>query len=175
MKQIQIKTARLLLRRWRNDDLKPYAQLCADPEVMRWIGRGALRTMQESSDAITSFEKMWNEHGFGLFALEVVDTGEFLGFSGLAIPNFLPEIMPAVEIGWRLKRSSWGRGYATEAAQASLDFGFRDRELNRIVSIHQEGNEASGRIMQKIGMTLERETIDPSCDRPVMVYEARSS
>ena len=174
MGKSEIETKRLHLRRWRGDDLVPDAALCADPQVMHWIGNGSLKTKQECAAAIKAFQQMWNKHGFGLFAVELVDTSEFLGFTGLSIPAFLPEIMPAVEIGWRLKRSTWGKGIATEAAQAALKFGFEDRGLDRIISIYQVGNDTSGRIMQKLGMTLERQTTDPSCQRPVLVYEAKS-
>jgi RimJ/RimL family protein N-acetyltransferase len=86
------------------------------------------------------------------------------------VPEFLPEVMPAVEIGWRLGRRFWGAGLATVAARAALRFGLIDRGLQRIVSIAQVGNDASERIMAKLGMHLERETFDPSCGRQVRVY-----
>jgi RimJ/RimL family protein N-acetyltransferase len=162
---------RLILRRWSKDDVEPYAAMCADPEVMRWIGTGRVLTKKECADEVSWFESSWDSDGFGLFALERRDTGEFIGYTGLAVPNFLPEILPAVEIGWRLARNAWGQGYATEAARASLDFGLRVLRLDRVVSIHQIGNHASGRIMQKIGMTFARETVVKTCNRPVRVYE----
>ncbi|MEM1435747.1 MAG: GNAT family N-acetyltransferase [Pseudomonadota bacterium] len=168
-----ITTERLLLRRWESDDIEPYAVLCRDPEVMRWIGDGASRSRADCVTAIAGFEACWDANGFGLFAVETLDTGTFIGFAGLAIPEFLPEVMPAVEIGWRLARSSWGRGYATEAARAALAFGFEQCRLDRIISIHQVGNDASGRIMRKLGMRPSLETTDPSCGRAVRVYEAR--
>ncbi len=171
MSDLLIQTERLLLRRWEPSDIEPYAELCRDPEVMRWIGSGSLRTREECVEAISYFEKFWEEKGFGLFAVELLSSQEFIGFTGLAVPEFLPEVMPSVEIGWRLARSTWGHGFATEAARASLEFGFNECELERVVSIHQVGNDASGRIMTKIGMRLFRETVDPSCQRPVKVYE----
>lgn len=162
-------TERLVLRRWSMDDVQPYSDMCANPEVMRWIGTGRVLTKQQCAAEVSSFENSWDTYGFGLFALERRDTHEFIGYTGLAVPDFLPEILPAVEIGWRLARNAWGRGYATEAARASLDFGLRVLRLDRIVSIHEIGNDASGRIMQKIGMTFERETV--AFGRPVRVYE----
>jgi RimJ/RimL family protein N-acetyltransferase len=93
-----------------------------------------------------------------------------IGFTGLAIPDFLPEIMPAVEIGWRLARAHWDRGYATEAARAALAFGFERVGLDRIVSVYAVGNEASGNVMRKIGMHLDRETTHPASGRAVRVY-----
>ena len=141
---------------------------------MKWIGNGSVRTQAECASAIANFEQFWEEHGFGLFAVERRDTGDLIGFTGLAIPTFLPEVMPTVEIGWRLGKSAWGQGFATEAAKASLAFGFQEAMVDRIVSIHQAGNDASGRIIQKLGMRLERETVDPTCNRQVRVFEVIS-
>ena len=105
-------------------DLDAYAALCADPEVMQYIGDGSTRTRSQCAEQLRSFEQTWDERGFGLFAMELASTGDLIGFAGLALPAFLPEIMPAVEIGWRLARRYWQQGYATEAAQAVLAFGF---------------------------------------------------
>lgn len=168
-------TERLVLRRWKAEDLEPYVEICADSEVMRWIGRGQGRTREECARAIASFERSWEDRGFGLFALELRASSGLIGFVGLSVPDFLPEILPSVEIGWRLAAARWGKGLATEGARAALAFGFEQVGLDRIVSIHQVGNGASGRIMEKLGMHLERETVDPSCARPVRVYEITRS
>jgi len=160
-----------VLRRWDVDaDLDAYAALCADPEVMRYIGDGTTRTRDESAAQLAAFEQTWSDRSFGLFATELTSTGELIGFIGLAIPDFLPEIMPAVEIGWRLARGHWGQGYATEGARAALAFGFDRVGLDRIVSVHAVGNDPSGNVMQKIGMHLDRETIHPRTGRAVRVY-----
>ena len=174
MNMQSLTTNRLNLRRWKAEDVDPYAEICADPEVMRWIGSGAVRTRAECVAAIESFERFWDDYGFGLFAVELQENRTLIGFGGFAIPDFLPQVMPSIEIGWRLARDAWGNGYATEAARACLEFGFEDRSIDRVVSIHQVGNDASGRIMEKIGMSLWLETIDPSCERPVRVYEVHS-
>jgi RimJ/RimL family protein N-acetyltransferase len=166
----RLETPRLVLRRWRDDDITPMAAINADPDVMRWIGSGTTADRERTAAAVTGCERAWDENGFGLFAVEVRQTGELAGFTGLAIPTFLPELMPAVEIGWRLGRPYWGQGFATEAARAALRFAFADRGLDRIVSIHQIGNDASERVMRKLGMRLDHETIDPSCDRPTRIY-----
>jgi RimJ/RimL family protein N-acetyltransferase len=168
-------TERLVLRRWRPEDLEPYAEICADTEVMRWIGKGQVRTREECARALASFERAWEYRGFGLFALELRSARGLIGFVGLSVPDFLPEILPSVEIGWRLAAAHWGKGLATEGARAALAFGFGQVGLDRIVSIHQLGNGASGRIMEKLGMRLERETVDPSCARPVRLYEITRS
>lgn len=172
---ITIDTPRLILRRWHDGDVAPMAAINADPEVMRWIGDGSRRTEQQTRAGVEAVERAWDEHGFGLFAVEIRDTGELAGFAGLSVPDFLPEVMPSVEIGWRLGQAFWGRGIATEAARAALHFGLIDRGLERIVSITQVGNDASERIMAKLGMRLERETVDPLYHRPVRVYEITSA
>jgi RimJ/RimL family protein N-acetyltransferase len=167
----RLETERLVLRRWDVDaDLEPYAALCADPDVMRYIGDGTTRTRAECAEQLQAFEQTWADRGFGLFATELAARGELIGFVGLAIPDFLPEIMPAVEIGWRLSRANWGCGYATEGARAVLAFGFDRLGLERIVSVHALGNDPSGNVMQKIGMQLDRETVHPRTGRGVRVY-----
>ncbi|MEM7225607.1 MAG: GNAT family N-acetyltransferase [Pseudomonadota bacterium] len=166
-----IETERLLLRRWKAQDLQPYAALCADPEVMRWIGNGATQSAEHCATAIAGFEANWHDRGFGLFAVALRDTGRFIGFVGFMSPTFLPEVLPAVEIGWRLARGAWGRGLATEGAKAALRFGLEEIGLERVICIVQTGNLASEQIALKLGMRLERETVDPSCKRPLRVYE----
>ena len=166
----RLETERLLLRRWKTSDLEPYAELCRDPEVMRHIGSGDTRSRDQCARGIKAMERHWEEKGFGLFALEMRESGEFIGYTGLSEPDFLPQIMPAVEIGWRLSRRHWGKGYATEAARAAMQFGFDTLELPSIVSIFQLENDASRRIVRKLGMDLDRLTQDPSCDRPVEVW-----
>lgn len=146
----------------------------ADPAVMRWIGDGSVRTHSQTRKAITDWEEEWRTHGFGLFAVEVRASGELAGFTGLSVPNFLPEVLPAVEVGWRLGQAYWGRGFATEAARAALRFGLEERGLPQVLSIHQVGNDASARIMQRLGMRPVREAIDHSCCRPVRIYATTS-
>ncbi|MGK5543967.1 GNAT family N-acetyltransferase [Streptomyces sp. URMC 127] len=163
-------TPRLTLRRWRADDLEPMAAINADPEVMRWVGDGSVQDRERTSAAIASWEREWEERGVGLFAVEVRQSRRLAGFAGLSVPFYLPEILPAVEIGWRLGRPFWGRGLATEAARAVLDFAFRDRGLARVVSVHTTGNDASAAVMRKLGMRRERETTHPEYRVPVCVH-----
>lgn len=167
----RIETDRLALRRWDlAGDLAAYAAICADPEVMRYIGDGRVATRDETAEKLEQFEQTWDERGVGHFAVELRDTGELIGNTGLAVPDFLPEILPAVEIGWRLARAHWRRGYATEAARAALDFAWDPVGLDRVVSVHAVGNDASGNVMQKLGMRLDRETVHPKNGRAVRVY-----
>jgi RimJ/RimL family protein N-acetyltransferase len=149
-----VETERLLLRRWRADDAPALAALNADPEVMRFIGRGAVLGRGLSDDLLARFEREWRERGFGLWAMEErAAPGELVGFCGLTVPMFLPEVLPAVEVGWRLARGAWGRGLATEAARAALAFGFEEHAMGEIVAIVQPENVRSLRVAEKLGMT----------------------
>lgn len=146
-----IQTERLLLRQWRDEDLDPFAELNADPAVMEFFP--SVLTTAESDAAAAGNRAHIAEHGWGLWAAEVFDTGEFIGFIGLwSVPAEFP-FSPAVEVGWRLARSHWGRGYATEGARAAVYFGFGDLGLEEIVSMTTLSNERSWRVMEKLGMT----------------------
>ncbi len=149
--------------------------MCRDREVMRFIGGGNTRTREEVERSIDAFEREWDEKGFGLFAVELLKNGNFIGFTGLSEPTFLPEIMPAVEIGWRLAHKHWGQGYATEAAQAALQFGLQDLGLPTIVSVFQIENVASRRVIEKLGMRFDRRTVDPTCGREVEVFHTSTA
>jgi RimJ/RimL family protein N-acetyltransferase len=167
-----LETERLILRGWRDDDLDAYAALCADPEVMRWHGNGEPRSREEAAEQLAGFRRHWDEHGFGLWCATRKDGDDgSIGFIGLAIPTFLPEVMPAVEIGWRLERKSWGQGLATEGARRVLPFAFDTLGLDRIVSITRPKNRNSWNVMEKLGMTPERTTTHPEYGGPVVVYE----
>jgi RimJ/RimL family protein N-acetyltransferase len=146
----EIKTSRLLLRQWRDSDLDAYAALCSDPEVMRYFPK--LNTREECWGMIERFRQLWNEKGFGPFAIEVPGQAECIGFVGLLVPRFETHFTPCVEIGWRLAKEYQGKGYATEAAQACLDAAFRERIADEIFSFTVPANKPSWRVMEKIGM-----------------------
>lgn len=146
-----LSTPRLLLRRWRDEDREPFAALNADPEVMRFFPSTMSR---EDSDAfVDRIETGFDQNGFGLWALEEVETGAFLGFTGIARVPFEAPFTPAVEIGWRLARAAWGHGYATEAARAALAHGFTEADLTEIVSFTSLPNTPSQAVMRRIGMS----------------------
>ncbi|GAB2756498.1 GNAT family N-acetyltransferase [Streptomyces bullii] len=166
----EILTARLRLRPWRDDDLDPLAEMNADPEVMRYIGDGSVRTRDETAAGLARMRAEWEERGHGMFAVELRETGEMTGWTGTTVPAFLPEVLPAVEIGWRLGRRFWGRGIATEAARVALGHAFDTVGLERIVSICDVGNGASENVMRKLGLRLDRETVVPSHGARVRVY-----
>ena len=152
----EIETIRLLLRQWRDHDLDLYSQMCADPEVMRYLPGTMSR--EQSEEQIARFVRHWKEHDFGLWALEIRKTEAFIGFVGLQYSEDWPEGEHKTEVGWRLDRSYWGRGLATEGALASLRCGFDELGLERIISITLPENLASRRVMEKSGMAFRGET-----------------
>ncbi|MGW4440795.1 GNAT family N-acetyltransferase [Streptomyces sp. NPDC004596] len=166
----EIRTPRLLLRRWHDDDLVPMADINADPRVMRWIDDGSVRDLDHTAEAIERWEEEWDEEGFGLFAVELLASGELIGFTGLSVPEFLPEVMPAVAISWRLGSQFWDQGYASEAAHATLEFALQDRGLDRVISINRVGDNASENVISKLGMVPERETVHPVYGYPLRVH-----
>lgn len=157
-----LQTARLRLRRFTAHDAGWYAAVNANPEVVRYIGGGAPLTRAESDESLTKIIGQWDADGFGLWAAERLDSGEPIGFIGLAVPTFLPEILPAVEVGWRLARVHWGRGFATEGAVVAVDHGFQTLRLDRIVSITVHDNAASRNVMSKLGLTWDRACVHPA-------------
>ncbi|MFI5617002.1 GNAT family N-acetyltransferase [Streptomyces sp. NPDC051567] len=157
----EILTPRLILRRWHDDDLIPLSEINGDPEVMRWIGDGSVRDLEQTAEDIERWEEEWDEEGFGLFAVELLGSGELIGCSGLSVPEYLPQVLPAVEISWRLGRQFWGQGYASEAAHATLEYALQDRGLDRVIAVNRAGNDESENVIRKLGMELESDTTEP--------------
>ena len=163
-------TPRLVLRGWRDADVAGLAAMNADPEVMRFIGAGTPLDRARTTADVGAYRRMWAERGIGRFVVTLRGSGEFAGFAGMAVPDDLPEIMPAVEIGWRFGRAYWGRGLATEAARAAMGFAFGPAGLDRLVSVHVVGNEASARVMRRLGMRPLLDAVEIVHHRPVRVY-----
>lgn len=147
-------TERLVLRRWRESDLAPFAALNADPAVMEHFPAPLSR--EESDRMAERMDAAIVERGFGFWAVEVKGGPAFIGFVGLSVPSFDAPFMPAVEIGWRLATPHWGRGYATEAAGAAVGFGFADVGLAQIVAFTTPANTRSQRVMERLGMRRDR-------------------
>lgn len=145
-----LQTERLLLRRWQESDYEPFAALNADPEVMRHFPKTL--SPEETRALIQRIENRFEEDSFGLWAVEVTDSGEFIGFVGLWRPTFEAHFTPCVEIGWRLARHSWGNGFAPEAAREVLKYAFDNIGLDEIVAMTAVPNKNSMRVMEKIGM-----------------------
>lgn len=146
----EIRTERLLLRRWREGDRAPFARMNADAEVTRYFPNTLSR--DESDAMVDRIERHFEQHGFGLWAVEVVKGPAFIGFVGLAVVDFDVPFAPSVEIGWRLAREFWNAGYATEAASAVLHFGFECLGLEEIVAFTVPSNTRSRAVMERIGM-----------------------
>jgi RimJ/RimL family protein N-acetyltransferase len=146
-------TDRLLLRRWRESDRAPFAGLNADPEVMEHFP--ALLSREQSDVLVDRIDADLQQRGYGLWAVEVRETGRFIGFTGLLAATFPAPFTPAVEVGWRLARPAWGHGYATEAAEAAVAVGFGDAGLEEIVSMTAPGNARSRAVMERLGMTRD--------------------
>ena len=159
----ELRTERLLLRRWGEADRAPFAALNADPVVMAHFP--ATLTRVESDAMVDRIEAHFAEYGYGLWAVEV--DGRLAGFTGLAWQQGLP-FSPALEVGWRLAAECWGKGYATEAARAALDVGLR--HAPSIVSVTALANERSQRVMERLGLRREGEFDHPRSPERHVLY-----
>ena len=149
----RLETERLILREWRDADREPFAALNADPRVVEHLPGPLDRT---ASDALVDrIVARWASDGHGQWAVERRDDGRFIGFVGLAAPGFEAAFTPCVEVGWRLAVEAWGHGYATEAAQAALRFGFERLGLDEIVSFTIPANVRSRAVMERLGLTRD--------------------
>lgn len=151
-----IRTERLILRQWTKEDQAPFAKLNSDPRVREYFTK--LLTREESDESIKFMSDHIEKRGYGLFAASLIETDEFIGLIGLQDVSFkaaFNEVTPAVEIGWRLDFNHWGKGYATEAAKASLKYGFETINLEEIVAITAIQNKRSRHVMEKIGMRYD--------------------
>jgi ribosomal-protein-alanine N-acetyltransferase len=158
-----IETERLLLRRWRNDDLAPFAALNADPAVMEHLP--SLLDRAGTADLVRRIEEHFEAHGFGLWCVEVRDGPSCIGFVGLTRVRFETPFTPAVEVGWRLAHAAWGHGYASEGARAALDFAFDALRLREVVSFTVPANRRSRAVMERIGLAHDP---DGDFDHPLL-------
>jgi ribosomal-protein-alanine N-acetyltransferase len=148
---IYLETDRMLLRDWSGDDLEPFAAMNADEKVMEFYPATINR---EDSDALAMrLQQDMDVIGFGLYAVEVKSTGDFIGYVGISQVRFPADFAPALEIGWRLATDSWGHGYATEAARACMAHAFSQFEFPALVSFTTRGNTRSIAVMERIGMS----------------------
>jgi RimJ/RimL family protein N-acetyltransferase len=150
MNEVTLETERLILRMWREADFEPYAELCADPEVMRYLG-GKVFDRTEAWRHMASIIGHWYLRGYGIWAVEEKASGRFAGRIGC----INPEGWPAFEVGWTLKREFWGKGYATEAGRRALEYAFNELDKPHVISLIQPENRASIRVAERLGETLE--------------------
>ncbi len=155
---IEFETQRLLLRQWRAADREPFAALNADPVVMEYFPSPLTR--EESDATADRCERLIAERGWGAWATEIKATGEFIGFAGLHIPRDDLPISPCVEILWRLAKTRWHQGFATEAARGALHIGFEILRLPEIVSFTVPSNTPSRRVMERLGMRMDAATFE---------------
>lgn len=145
-----IKTKRLVLRQWTDDDLPQFAVMNADPEVMEYFP--APLSTEKSNQLAERIRIELQEKEYGFWAVEVQGGAPFIGFIGLHRTNFDAPFCPCVEIGWRLAKEHWGNGYASEGAKASLEYAFNNLQLPEVLSFTAETNKRSQKVMEKIGM-----------------------
>ncbi len=151
---MHIETERLILRDWGDDDLAPFARMNGDPLVMEYLPR----VLDEKTSArhMQEFQKHFKVHGYGLYAVEIKETGEFAGFVGLNTVDFKSHFTPAIEVAWRLDYEYWGKGYGSEAAKAVIDHAFNKLGLRELVAFTVHDNNRSRHLMEKIGMTYDQ-------------------
>lgn len=142
---------RLGFRNWRDEDIPALAEINADPEVMKHFP--AVLSLKETEALMQRLQALYDKRGYNYFATEVLDTGELIGFIGLAYQVYDADFNPSTDIGWRLKKSAWGKGYATEGAKRCLAYAFDDLHLDRVISTCTQNNVRSENVMKKIGMT----------------------
>ena len=149
---IALRTSQLVLRPWRDEDIADFAEMSADPVVMEYLLPLSERGL--SADTWVARKRAhWEEHGFGQWVVELPGEASFIGVVGLETVSYDAHFTPAVEVAWRLVRAYWGRGYATEAAKAALDYGFGEVGLGEIVALTVPANQRSRRVMKRLGMT----------------------
>ena len=160
MTRHELRTPRLSLRAWRDEDLEPFAAMNADPRVMRWFPSTLDRARSDATAA--RFAAVHDERGYTAWAVEVLSSergaAPFVGFVGLVPPTFDPPFrhsVPCVEIGWRLAAGWWGLGIATEGALAALRLGLLELGLPEVVSFTVPANLPSQAVMQRIGMRYD--------------------
>ena len=167
-------SARLGMRPWQDADLTPFAAMNAHPEVMRHFPN--LLTSEQSQQLIQRIMKGYEQYGYCFYATDLLETGEFIGFIGFMYQTFESHFTPCVEIGWRLDHRFWNKGLATEGAKACLDYGFNQLGFTSVYSFTATCNNASERIMQKIGMQKIGEFEHPRLEkghhlRPHVLYK----
>jgi len=167
----EIDTGRLRLRPPMADDIEDLSRIQQDPEMMRYMSDGHLPTVEETQSWLTWHADLWRQRGFSVWSVELKPERNFIGWLGITEPTWFPELMPTPEIGWFIDRDYWGQGLATEGAIAAIRFAFDELDIERLIGIYNAQNLASGRVMEKIGMTFWKETPHPRFGFPLRVYE----
>ena len=146
MNDVTLETERLIMRMWREDDFEEYAEMCADPEVMRFLG-GKTFDRTEALRHLASLVGHWHLRGYGVWAVEEKSSGRLAGRIGCIYPAG----WPAFELGWSLKKEFWGKGYATEAARRALQYAFTELDKSHVISLIHADNHGSIRVAERLG------------------------
>ncbi len=150
---------RLGFRAWRKDDLEEFAKLNSDKEVMEHFPKTLSK--KEVKELIEKLQQHFATNGYTYYATEILETKEFIGMIGLAFQEYKTKFTPAIDIGWRLKRNAWGKGYATEGAKRCIEYAFNELGIMKIISVCTIKNNKSENVMKKIGMTKKGEFNHP--------------
>lgn len=177
--QYEFESERLRFRHWSKEDQRPFQIINSDPDVMEFMPK--ILCADESDAFIGRIEKHFEDHGFGLWAVEEKATSSFIGYIGFYTAEFESEFTPCIEIGWRLAKEHWYKGYATEGAMACLGYGFSKLGLNEVYSFTSVVNTRSINVMEKIGLTKAGEFEHPKLEeghplrRHVLYHTYRST
>ena len=152
------KSERLGFRNLRNEDLEEFAKLNSDEEVMEHFPK--ILSKKEVEKFIEKLRNHYAKNGYTYYATEILETKEFIGMIGLAFQEYKTNFTPAIDIGWRLKRNAWGKGYATEALAETVDFIFNELNKRRIVTSIDPRNIKSIELMQRLGFRKEAHFIE---------------
>ena len=155
---IELQTERLIMRQWRKEDWSEFAKLNADPVVMEYYP--SILSTEESNVMAQKIESLLSKRGWGFWAVESISEKTFMGFVGLHEPTYDLPVTPCVEVGWRLAKEYWGKGYATEAAKASLDFAFKKLNLSEVYSFASVSNRKSWAVMERLKMVNTKENFE---------------
>jgi RimJ/RimL family protein N-acetyltransferase len=166
MKHYLFKSRRLGFRNWLESDTEKLAAINADEEVMAFFP--STRTRQETENFISRMQHQYSKKGYCYFAIDNLEDDAFIGFIGLSEQNYEADFTPCIDIGWRLAKTAWNKGYATEGAKRCLEYGFEILKINKIYSIAPVINTKSEQVMKKIGMSKVK-----SFDHPQMLDDAR--
>jgi len=150
---------RLGFRNWQHADIDPMYEISSDPKVM--LHFPSTQSKQYTVDFITKMKAQFVENGFCYFAVELLETNEFIGFIGICRQTYEVDFNPSIDIGWRLDQNYWYKGYATEGAKACLTYAFTTLKLQKVVSVATKGNIPSIAVMKKIGMNRVKEFQHP--------------
>lgn len=150
---VTLETTRLKLRKFRDSDWEPYAVMCAEPDVMRYLGTGVTLSRDDAWRSIASILGHWQLRGYGMWALESKETGDLVGRAGFIDPPG----WPGFELGWVLGKPHWGKGYATEAAREALRYAYAVLKRDRVISLIRHANTPSIRVAERLGSKLAGE------------------